>query len=208
MPETIRVRPWPDAVIDTLGHDPRSLYVETFWLPTLGPTTLLLARHLARRFEERDDEEAFDLPVAATAQALGLGPREGRNSPLFRSLGRLVQFDLAYAHADGTVAVRRNLPPVNRRHARRLPDHLQVEHEEWMTQSDGPRQVAERRARRSAFVLAELGNDVDIVERSLRHLGFPPGLCRDGATWACTRHREMERQTTAEASHPSNLDAA
>lgn len=26
------VRPWPDSVIDALGHDPRSAYVERFWL--------------------------------------------------------------------------------------------------------------------------------------------------------------------------------
>lgn len=207
-PPTIRVRPWPDPVIDTLGHDPRSLYTETFWLPTLGPTTLLLLRHFAHCFEERDDEEAFELPIAATAQALGLGPREGRNSPLFRSLGRLVQFDLAYAHADGTVAVRRNVPPVNRRHARRLPDDLQVAHEDWLRRSDGPRQIVERRARRVAFVLAELGSDADLTERSLHHLGFHPSVCREAATWACTRHRDLERTAASERLHPSSLDAA
>ena len=51
MPAAIRVTPWPDPVLDVLGHDPRSWYAETFWLPTLGPTALLLMRHLADRFE-------------------------------------------------------------------------------------------------------------------------------------------------------------
>lgn len=40
MPSTITVRPWPDPVIDTLGHDARSMYAEVFWLPTLGPSTV------------------------------------------------------------------------------------------------------------------------------------------------------------------------
>ena len=40
MPEAIRVAPWPDPVLDVIGHDPRSWYAETFWLPTLGPTAL------------------------------------------------------------------------------------------------------------------------------------------------------------------------
>ncbi len=31
------IRPWPDGVIDALGHDPRSAYVEQFWLGVLGP---------------------------------------------------------------------------------------------------------------------------------------------------------------------------
>jgi hypothetical protein len=34
------VEPWHDPVIDEVGHDPRSTYVETFWLPVLGPTTI------------------------------------------------------------------------------------------------------------------------------------------------------------------------
>ena len=50
MPAAIRVMPWPDPVLDVIGHDPRSWYAETFWLPTLGPTALLLLRHLADRF--------------------------------------------------------------------------------------------------------------------------------------------------------------
>lgn len=27
-PQTLAIRPWPDGVIDALGHDPRSNYVE------------------------------------------------------------------------------------------------------------------------------------------------------------------------------------
>ena len=72
MTGAIRVMPWPDPVLDAIGHDPRSWYVETFWLPTLGPTALLLLRHLADRFEP--NPKGVDLPVADTAAALGLGP--------------------------------------------------------------------------------------------------------------------------------------
>jgi hypothetical protein len=42
MPATILIKPWNDPIVDTLGHDPRSRYVESFWLPTLGPSTLQL----------------------------------------------------------------------------------------------------------------------------------------------------------------------
>ncbi len=42
MPTTLTVKPWPDALIDTLGYDPRSRYVETFWLPTLGPPSMTI----------------------------------------------------------------------------------------------------------------------------------------------------------------------
>jgi hypothetical protein len=124
MPTAIRVTPWPDPVLDVIGHDPRSWYAETFWLPTLGPTSLLLLRHLADRFEI--DPSGVDLPVADTAAALGLGARDGQNSPLLRSLGRLHQFELACPESDAAIAVRRSLPPVHRRHVRRLPVALQA----------------------------------------------------------------------------------
>jgi hypothetical protein len=38
MSVTITIKPWNDPILDVAGHDPRSRYVETFWLPTLGPT--------------------------------------------------------------------------------------------------------------------------------------------------------------------------
>ena len=31
-PEVLHVLPWPDDVMDNLGHDPRSTYVEEYWL--------------------------------------------------------------------------------------------------------------------------------------------------------------------------------
>src|SRR6478672_7290873 len=147
MPVAIRVTPWPDPVLDVIGHDPRSWYAETFWLPTLGPTALLLLRHLADRFEI--DARGIDLPVADTAAALGLGPRDGQHSPLVRSLGRLQQFELACTQNEATIAVRRALPPVHRRHVRRLPAALQARHADWTAaQSAKPVDLARRRSRR------------------------------------------------------------
>ena len=66
MPALVRITPWPDPVLDALGHDPRSWYAETFWLPTLGPTALLLLRHLADRFEEQPG--GLTLPIADTGR--------------------------------------------------------------------------------------------------------------------------------------------
>jgi hypothetical protein len=33
----LRISPWHDPVVDAIGHDPRSNYVERFWLSLLGP---------------------------------------------------------------------------------------------------------------------------------------------------------------------------
>jgi hypothetical protein len=204
MPTTLTICPWPDPVLDTVGHDPRSLYVETFWLPTLGPTALLLLRHLATKFEERPGP--LELPVAAASQALGLGERAGHSSPLVRSLARLETFDLACSDGRDTVAVRRNLPPANRRHVRRLPAELQASHAAWAEArlAETPEAPARRRARRLALVLLEEGADAGQAERVLYSTGFHPAICHDAARWAQARHREA----AAEAGRTSSPDPA
>jgi hypothetical protein len=188
-------------VIDPIGHDPRSRYVETFWLPTLGPTAVLLLRHLADRFDR--DPDGVELAVAGTSQALGLGQREGSSSPIVRTLGRLEQFDLACADPyTPTVAVRRTIPPVNTRHLRRLPAHLQTAHAEWNEArlAESPLAEARRRSRRVAFTLLEQGDEPDHVERVLHSIGFHPALCRDSAQWAYDRHREALAYASGAAS--------
>jgi hypothetical protein len=200
MPAQIVVIPWTDPVVDALGHDPRSVYCESFWLPTLGPTSLLLLRHLADRFD-RSPERVL-LTVTDTAAALGLGTGESEHAPLMRSVLRLVQFDLACRSDDDTFAIRRKVPPVNRRHVRRLPVALQARHEEWVASvsSESALDLARRRARKVAFTLYELGDDLDAVERALHTAGFPPPLCRDAAAWAHQRHQDALDAATQSAS--------
>jgi hypothetical protein len=182
MATAITVMPWPDPVLDVIGHDPRSWYAETFWLPTLGPTSLLLLRHLADRFER--DPGGVDLPVADTAAALGLGPRDSKHSPLMKSLLRLQQFELACSDGDTTVAVRRALPPVHRRHVRRLPADLQARHAEWTEAQANPVDLARRRARRFAITLLAQDEPIDAVERSLHAGGFHPAVAHEAVRWA------------------------
>src|SRR5437588_497540 len=106
---TLTVRPWPDSVIDAVGHDPRSHYVEQFWLGVLGPSTTWLMRRLAAELETQPS--GFELPLADTARALGLGDKGGKHSPFVRALGRCCQFELARPDGDAAMAVRRKIPP-------------------------------------------------------------------------------------------------
>ncbi|MFM7059944.1 MAG: hypothetical protein ACKOZL_02000 [Actinomycetes bacterium] len=189
MPTTLEVHPWPDPVIDTVGHDPRSAYAEIFWLPTLGPTSLLLLRRLATALDEAPYGMVID--VADLSKALGLGYRDGASTPLVRSFERLVQFDLASVTAEETYAVRRNVPPVNRRHVRRLPEYLQAQHEDYVAAqlTESALDHARRRSRRLALVLLEQGGDPAEVEHVLNATGFHPSVCRESADWAVERHR-------------------
>ena len=197
MPATLTVHPWPDPVIDTLGHDPRSIYVETFWLPTLGPTSLLLLRRIAAGFSEA--QYGMELDVAELSKALGLGYRDGASTPLMRSFERLVQFDLATNTAEDTYAVRRNLPPVNRRHVRRLPNYLSVQHDALIASqlSSPATERAARRSRRFALSLLEQGTDPGEIEHHLHAVGFNPSLCRESSLWAEAQHLSAEAEVAA-----------
>ena len=131
------------------------------------------------------DPKGVELPVADTSAALGLGPREGQQSPLIRSLVRLQQFDLACSDGEATVAVRRTLPSVHRRHVRRLPSGLQAQHAQWVEeQATKPVDVARRRARRFALTLLAQDEPIDAVERALHAGGFHPALAHEAVRWA------------------------
>jgi len=185
--ETLHVRPWPDPVIDALGHDPRSAYVERFWLGVLGPSTTWLLRRLAAGLEA--EPAGFDLSLPDTARALGLGG-EGRSSPFVRALARCCQFELALASGPGELSVRRRLPPLNRRQLARLPAPVQEEHERWQAAEAGvpAAEALARRSRRLALSLLELGEDLEATERQLLRWRFHPALAREAARWAWEHH--------------------
>jgi hypothetical protein len=185
---TLAVRPWVDDIVDTLGFDPRSSYVERFWLGILGPSTTWLLRRVAAGFDAHP--EGYDLPLAETAREIGLGDKGGRNSPFVRALVRCCQFELARPPADGGLEVRRKLAPLTRRQVARLPEGLRLGHEEWQQAQLGgpPIEEVRLRARRLALSLVELGEDTESVERQLQQWRFHPALAHQATAWACDRH--------------------
>jgi hypothetical protein len=187
--DSLRVKPWPDEVIDALGFDPRSPYVETYWLGILGPSTTWLLRRLVAGLEDAPD--GYDLSLAETARQLGIGDRGGRHSPFMRAVVRTVQFDLAQMEGTDTLAVHRRVPPLSRRQVQRLSPPLQASHERWQEQQlhapNGEQQ--RRRSRLLALSLVELGEDLESAERHLLRWHYHPALARDAASWAWARHR-------------------
>jgi hypothetical protein len=163
----INIRQWIDPLVDENGHDPRSTYVETFWLGVLGPTATWLLRRLAAGLEQRPDGFAFDL--AATAAAMGLSFRSGRSSAFSKALQRCVMFGLAHQLPDGGLAVRRRVPDVAHRHLRRMPHDVQLLHHEWQTPTISLDALG--RAHRFAMTMLEVGDDPTLVEPQLRALG-------------------------------------
>ena len=192
----LTIRGWPDPVIDHVGHDPRSAYVERFWLAVLGPSTTWLMRRMAAGLEAHP--AGFDLPLSETARALGLGG-DGRHSPFVRALTRCCQFELAQPADEGVLAVRRKLPPLNRRQLVRMPDALQADHQRWQEAElqAPPLEALRRRSRRLALSLLELGEDLEATERQLQRWRFSPALARQAAAWAWERHLAAAAEAAA-----------
>lgn len=181
----MEIRPWPDTVIDKVGHDARSRYVERFWLGILGPSTTWFLRLVAHRLDGEPD--GFLLDLGATARTLGIGG----GGPLVRTVERTVRFGLAReAGADG-LEVRRRLPPLNRWQLAKLSDADRRAHADWQEQElDRPTfDELQRRARRLALSLFELADDPEHVERELHRWQYHPALAADATRWAFDRHR-------------------
>lgn len=180
----LRVVGWPDAVIDRLGHDPRSSYVEHFWLPILGPTATWFLRRVAAGLDA--SAAGISLDQEDTARALGLGGRQGRHSPFTRAVTRCVTFEVARWQGADTLAVRRKLPPLSRRYVLRLPPRLQRMHEAWVVAHTRLPTFEDhrRRARRLAVGLRALGDGIDVMEAQLLRWGVHPALAHDAAAWA------------------------
>jgi hypothetical protein len=202
MGATLIVVPWPDVVIDALGHDPRSPYVETYWLAVLGPSTTWLLRRLAYRLEAEPDGFSLDLPE--TARSLGLGAKGGRHSPFVRALGRCVAFELARPESYDSLAVRRRIPPLNRRQVLHLPETLQHSHRRWQEAQLGPaaEEKQRHRSRQLALSLCQLGEDHEAVERQLRRWRFSPALATESTAWAWARRPAVNAAPTAPDAAP------
>jgi hypothetical protein len=185
------ILPWPDPVIDQLGHDPRSAYAERFWLGLIGPSTAWLLRRLVAGLD--DEPAGYQVPVSELARSLGLGARRGTSAALERALWRAGRFDLVAiddSRPEHPVAkVRRRLPPLTRPQVLHLPKPLRQEHQQWLESVPAGPDAMRRRARQLALSLMELGEDMDHAERQLLRWRYHPAVAHESAMWARDRHQ-------------------
>ncbi|HZA00173.1 MAG TPA: hypothetical protein VE575_15535 [Acidimicrobiales bacterium] len=190
---SLQIRPWLDPIVDQVGYDPRSRYVERFWLGILGPSATWLMRYLVDGLERSPDGFALDLDECATA--LGLGRYRGSSAAFPRTIARCCQFGAGRLTPDSrggvSLEVRRRLPPLTRRQVRRLSPVLQAEHARWVDRAPAVADDELReQARRLALSLLELGEGVEAAERQLHRWRFSPALASEAIAWAVGRHTQ------------------
>ncbi len=174
---TLIVLPWHDPIVEAVGFDARSSYVELFWLGILGPTATWVLRRLVSGLDAYPD--GYELDLGETANAMGLSLTAGTHSPFGRAMNRCVMFGMMHQIPSG-MAVRRQLPPVPTRHLSKLPSHLQLAHVEWIRRArpvdaDGCDPHWER-ALALAETMTRTGDEQHQVERQLLSLGVAPRL--------------------------------
>ena len=198
--EQLHVTPWHDPVVDAVGHDLRSPYVERYWLALLGPSTVLLLRRLAIGLAEHPD--GFVVDLEETARSIGLGLRGGAGGPFLRAVARTGQFHISRPAGEGAIEVRTRVQTLTHHQVSRLPQQLQEEHAEWQRQARAEPTVEERRtrARRLALSLLELGETPDEAELQLHRWKVHPALAHEAMRWATARRDHVTSEGSLLAS--------
>jgi len=192
--QVVRVVAWgpPEDTLMT-GVDPRSMYVERFWLPLLGAQATWLARRLADRLDSEPD--GFDLEVDEAVRTLGLWGPGGSRSSFRRAVLRCVRHGFLRHRQPGTLAVRLRAPTVPPRELVRLPLPLQADHRRWEAdQSAAGIDEARRRARRVALDLLSVEDELGLLERRLLGFGVHPALASESAGWAWELRSDVRRE--------------
>ncbi|MEY2553378.1 MAG: hypothetical protein QOC57_1238 [Ilumatobacteraceae bacterium] len=180
----LMVVPWHDPVVDSVGYEVRSQYVELFWLNVLGPTATWILRRLVLGFDRYP--LGYELDLAETASALGLAYTTGTANSFMRSLNRCVLFGVSQP-TEGGLAVRRRVPPVATRHLMRMPAHLRQAHQDWNLSATRITLAELERARVLAEAMVESGDDPDAVERQLLAIGVLPAAAIEATSLALAR---------------------
>ena len=185
--EVIKLIPWIDHRVDASGHDPRSTYVEQFWLGTLGPSTIWFLRHCANLLDSADSTA---VNLRETASTLGIGHEGGSRSAMSKTVARACRFRAARSVGSATLAVRLRLPQLSYRQVLRLPEPVQLRHDEFIRADLSHDAVCRQqsRARRLALCLIECGDRIDQAERLLARMSFHPAVAAEAVRWAWRLH--------------------
>jgi len=171
---TVMVVPWHDPIVEAVGFDARSQYVELFWLNVLGPTATWTLRRMVTGLDRYP--LGYEMDLGETASMLGLAYGIGTSNSFTKALQRCVLFGVSQ-QVPGGLAVRRKVPPVAGRHLARMPDSLRAMHYQWQTREFSLTEL--QRGRTLAEVMMSAGEDPEVVERHLLAVGVSPAAAAE-----------------------------
>ena len=167
--ETVTVTAWIDPLVEATGHHPRSIYVEQFWLPVIGPTALLSYRRISDHLAA--NPHGFDLDLGELARGMGMSYRPGANSAFAKAINRLTMFGIAHSTPTG-IALRRRVPNVAYRQLHRLTDNMQQQHVNFVSTTTADTLDEFNRAHDIGLAMHHTGDSPDRIEYQLIAIGI------------------------------------
>lgn len=167
----ISIQPNTNSTTSFLANDP---YIDTFWLPLLGPTaTLLLNSLMSRALYEHDQ---FDIELNKLSMSIGVGNREGSASPIAKNLKRLSDFGLLSKHNE-KYYVPTSIDTIEENHLRKLNSALQLEHKKWLVHLNADPVSTQRQKARFVYSSLMLKSASTIkIRTALSRSGLHPSI--------------------------------
>lgn len=133
MPEVVRLHPvpHPSPMVRQAGFPLDHAYLERCWTPVIGPSSVLFLRHCAMAWR---DQIPAEIRTEDLSRQLGLGRGTSRSSPIWHTIGRIVQFRFAAMADAGEIDVYTEAPAVPSRQLERLPTWARHQHDELLGQ--------------------------------------------------------------------------
>ena len=131
MSATVEISPLFDPTLDRVGFPLEHPYVERVYCSVLGPSSVLLLRRAAELFADHPAGVRVDLVDLSRSLGLGVRPEAddvGRNSPLRRTMERLVHFRMASWRDEDRLGIHPKVPALERHRLARLPETVLASH--------------------------------------------------------------------------------
>lgn len=183
--EELSFHRWPDVLVDRLGYDAESDYVEYFWLPILGPSSIWLFRRVSQMLKAAPS--GVQVKTLPFGRSLGLGGNSGGKSLIAKTLARCVYFEVARPTGPNSFSFKQKLAPLSSRQLDRLPNELKDLHCHGASLFIGRREGEVLQARRMALSLAYLGEDHEFIRSQLREWRFSTSAIEEATAWLGSR---------------------
>ncbi len=116
----------PDRQVRRVGFDLTDPYVEQCWAPLIGPSSTMLLRRLPELWST---QEPAEVEASEFSRSIGLRSSVGKNSPLVRTLDRLVRFKFARPGAsEHELDVFTEVPPLGVHQLAKVPQWSREAH--------------------------------------------------------------------------------
>ncbi len=186
VPGFLRISPLIDPRQDYRYYDPRSAYVERFWMSVLGPSSVWFLRLTARELAaagpaSSDVSVVFELSVLA--RRLGLGHKGGRNSALMRTIERTCLFGMANRLDASTLEVRAAIPPLPEHLYTQLPHNLRDEVQAW-SRTHQVHEIDDAEVRMLAKCFLDMGHGLHETAEKLIALNIDVARAQRATAWS------------------------